>query len=126
MKRTTCVCGSARNSMPIPLACRCSSRSSSAETLQQRQQPTNQTKRSHGPSIAAIANIERSWVRLERWEWSGCGCGFALGSDTKRTSERKDLLLQPIHRVHHALKLGSIEQIECALFARKHFKRDAP
>jgi len=35
------------------------------------------------------------------------------------------VLLQPIHCVHDALKLGSIEQIECALFARKHFKRDA-
>ena len=36
-----------------------------------------------------------------------------------------ELLLQPIHGVHHALKLRPIQQIERALFPRKHLKRHA-
>ena len=37
-----------------------------------------------------------------------------------------DSLLQPIHRVHHALKLRSVKQIERALFPRKHLQRHTP
>jgi len=35
-------------------------------------------------------------------------------------------LLKPVYRVHHALELRPINQIECALFARKHFQRCSP
>lgn len=35
------------------------------------------------------------------------------------------LLLQPIDGVHYSLKFGPIQQIERALFARKHFECDA-
>jgi len=37
-----------------------------------------------------------------------------------------DSLLQTIYRVHHSLKFRPIQQIERALFSRKHLKRHTP
>jgi hypothetical protein len=35
-------------------------------------------------------------------------------------------LLQPVNGMHQSLKLGTVNQIESAFFAREHFERDAP
>src|ERR1700690_983414 len=81
-----------------------------------------------GLSFAAIASIARWSGRSGRSEWSGCGCGYARDTDfDELASECAGAeLLQPIHGVHHALKLRAIEQIESAFFAGKHFQRQSP
>src|SRR5277367_2535617 len=77
--------------------------------------------RFHGRSTGGIANIRLCWGRLLDWESCGCECGFECGLATDALR-----LLQSVNGVHHSLKLGSVDQIESAFLAGKHFQRDAP